>query len=291
MHLCHANRPRQRLELLPGSGSLLAGLLGCALACTGAAAQQNKDVTVLSTVTVTAKANRDPVEKSYRKIIRGMDLFEAQHGLAPAASLRFKLLARRRDTDMQQIEINVIGSSVDLPVTLAPDNTFTLERNPQAFAEDAQVVPDRKARSMTWRTDIRTPGLPPHTRRLGDLRLECRVGMEAGLISESVSLVGRIAGALVSTFVNTPAYCDKVNPQYLFFAERPLFGVTLVDGVRREALPIDRLYGGASEERDDEDRSGCDCELLVDRTYFMPLGDRSWPDDTLVEFETMDDSP
>ncbi|MBF8279701.1 MAG: hypothetical protein HW385_1133, partial [candidate division NC10 bacterium] len=25
------------------------------------------------------------------------------------------------------------------------------------------------------------------------------------------------------------------------------------------------------------------------RTYFLPLGDRSWPDDTLIEFEYMDD--
>ena len=290
MHRCYLTPTRAQAMNPRCTATLLAVLLGCALPCLDAVAQQTKDVTVLPSVTVTAKANRDPVEKSYRRIIRGMDLFEAQHGLAPAASLRFKLLARRRDTDMQQIEINVVGSSVDFSVPLAPDNTFTLERNSRAIAEDAQVVPDRKARSMTWRTDIRTPGLPPHTRRLGDLRLECRVGMEAGLISESVSLVGRIAGALVRPFVNTPSYCDKVDPQYLFFADRPLFGVTLVDGARREALPIDRLYGGASEERDDEDRSGCDCELLVDRTYFMPLGDRSWSDDTLIEFETMDDS-
>jgi hypothetical protein len=30
--------------------------------------------------------------------------------------------------------------------------------------------------------------------------------------------------------------------------------------------------------------------VLVDRTYVLPLGDRSWPDDTLVEFEFMDDA-
>jgi hypothetical protein len=29
--------------------------------------------------------------------------------------------------------------------------------------------------------------------------------------------------------------------------------------------------------------------VLVDRTYFLPLGDPSWPDDTRVEFEYMDD--
>jgi hypothetical protein len=33
----------------------------------------------------------------------------------------------------------------------------------------------------------------------------------------------------------------------------------------------------------------CDCEVLLDRAYFLPLGDRSWPDDTLVEFEYMED--
>ncbi len=284
-------RPSHTIATYPahGAATVLAVLLVCVVVWKEANAQPAKDAPVLPTVTVTAKANRDPVEKSYRRIIRGMELFEAQHALAPAAPLRFKLLARKKDTDMRQIEMNVIGTQVDFPVVIAPDNTFTLERNQRALEEDAQVVPDRKARSMTWRADIRSPGLPPNARRLGDLRLECRVGMEAGLISESVNLVARIAGALVRPFVNTPAYCDKLDPQYLFFADRPLFSVTLVDGARSEVLPIGRLYGGASEERDDEDRSGCDCELLVDRTYFMPLGDRSWSDDTRVEFDYMDD--
>jgi hypothetical protein len=30
---------------------------------------------------------------------------------------------------------------------------------------------------------------------------------------------------------------------------------------------------------------------MLDRTYFLPLGDKSWPDDTLVEFEYMEDKP
>ncbi len=287
MRLSQTNSP----YLAHLAASMLAGLLGCVVAWSDANAQPAREAPVLPSVTVNAKANRDPVEKSYRRIVRGMDLFEAEHALAPAASLRFKLLARQRGTDMQQIEMNVMGSKVDFPVTIAPDNTFTLERNPLALDEDAQVVPDRKVRSMTWRTDIRTPGLPPNVRRLGDLRLECRVGMAAGLISESVNFVARIAGALIRPFVNTPDYCDKPDPQYLFFADRPLFNVTLVDGARKEVLPVSRLYGGASEERDDEDRSGCDCEQLVDRTYFMPLGDRSWPDETRVKFEYMDDGP
>ena len=110
-------------------------------------------------------------------------------------------------------------------------------------------------------------------------------GLEAGLVSTSNSLISRIAGALF----NTPAYCERKVPLYLFFADRPLFSVTLVAGARREILAIDQLYAAASDDPGlKNDLPECDCEVLVDRTYFLPLGDLTWPDDTLVEFEFMD---
>ena len=219
-------------------------------------------------------------------MVRGMDLFDAQRSLSPSGTLRFKLLPRKPDTDMKSIEMEVIGSTVAFPVGLSPDNTFTLERNPKAFDENAQVIPNRKAQTMTWRSDIRTPGLPPGTRRLGDLRLECRVGMEAGLISNSSNIIGRLTQAVL----DTPAYCDRKAPLYLFFADRPLFSVTLVSGDRREVLSIDKLYAAASDDPGlKNDLPYCDCEVLVDRTYVLPLGDLSWPNDTLVVFDYMED--
>ena len=248
-------------------------------------AQPNAGPRDLPPVTISAKANRDPVEKSYRKMLRGMDLFEQQHALSPNGSLRFKLLPRKRETDMNTVQIDVIGSTVDFAVPVAVDHTFTLARNPQAFDEDAQVIPNRKKQTMTWRAEIRTPGLPPDSRRLGDLRLECRVGMEAGLVSTSTSVISRVAGALF----NTPAYCDRKVPLYLFFSDRPLFSVTLVAGTRREILAIDQLYAAATDDPGlKNDLPQCDCEVLVDRTYFLPLGDLSWPNDTLIEFDYMD---
>lgn len=261
-----------------------AWVLACMAVCVDAKAQA-KEAPSLSTVTISAKANRDPVEKSYRKMIRGMDLFEREKSLAPNASLRFKLLPRRRETDMNSIDMEVIGTTIDFPVAIAPDHTFTMPRNQKAFDEDAQVIPNRKKQTMTWRSEIRTPGLPPGTRRLGDLRLECRVGMEAGLVSRGTSIISSIASAVF----DTPAYCDKPAPLYLFFSERPLFSVTLSAGERREILPLAMLYAAASDDpKLDGDLPDCDCEVLVDRTYFLPLGDRSWPDDTLVEFDYME---
>lgn len=245
------------------------------------------DAPSLPSVTISTKANPDPVEKSYRKMIRGMDLFDKERArLSPQGVLRFRLLPRRLDSDMNSIAIEVAGTSVAFDVPVAPDHSFTLERNRQAFDENAQVTPNRKRQTMTWRTDIRTPGLPPGTRRLGDLRLECRVGMEAGLVSEDRTLAGRLASALL----DTPAYCERQAPQYLFFADRPLFSASLVHGPRRQILSIDKLYAGASDNpRLERDLPECDCEVLVDRSYVLPLGDRSWPDETRVEFEYMEE--
>ena len=267
------------------SGFAMVG--ACVMAGTGASAQDKAGV-ALPSVTVSAQANRDPVEKSYRKMIRGMDLFAQQRGMAPNAALRFKLLPRWRGTDMNRVEMEVLGATVDFAVPIAADHTFTLERNQKAFDEDAQVTPNRKAQSMTWRTEVRTPGLPPNTLRLGDLRLECRVGMEAGLVSNSRTWIGR----LVRAVLDTPAYCDSQTQRYLFFADRPVFSVTLVAGERQQILAIDKLYAGVSEDSGLKDELPyCDCEVLLDRAYELPLGDRSWPDETLVVFEAMGDGP
>ena len=234
---------------------------------------------------VVVKALRNPVDKSYRKMVKGMVLFDAMHAMAPEASLRYKLLPRKRDTDMSGIELRIVGDSFELPIALAADQTFTLERQRKALDEDASVRPNRKADSMTWRAEVRTPGLPAHTRRLGDLRLECRVGMEAGLVSHYPSFFGR----LMSVLEDPRDFCNERNVPYLFFAERPLFGVTLSAGARKEVLSVGQLYAGIAHGRAPvNELSYCDCEALLDRAYFLPLGERSWPDETLVELEYMD---
>lgn len=234
---------------------------------------------------VEASALSDPVEKSYRRIVTGMELFERRRDLAPAAALRFKLLPRTRDTDMSGITLAIVGETVDIPVPVADDATFAFVRSQRALDEDAVVVPNRKARTMTWRTDIRTPGLPADTRRLGDLRLECRVGVEAGLVSDMPSsLLGDIAGLIADR-----GYCDQRMPHYLFFAERPLWTVTLVYGERSEVLSVEDMYAGiARSPMTGDELEHCDCEVLLDRTYYAPLGDPRWPDDTLLRFEYMD---
>jgi hypothetical protein len=225
---------------------------------------------------------RDPVDKSYVRMLKGMDRFEREHALAPAATLRFRLLPRLPASTLDGVTLRVAGDSVSLPLALAPDHSFALPRDAQALREDAAVVANRKSDSMTWRAWVQTPGLAPDVRRLGDLRLECRVGMEAGLVSNSARLFGWLNDMLSSP----EQVCNDPDGHYLFFAERPLFSVTLRAGSRSEVLPFRMLYAGGM--LDAASLPYCDCQVLLARSYYAPLWDRSWPDDTELHFEYMD---
>ena len=224
---------------------------------------------------------RDPVKKSYRKMVEGAKLFEERKRLAPDAALRFKLVPRKQNVQMAGVALEAGSTQMEV----ARDHTFTLEYDRAALEEDAKVMSNRKAGTMTWRADVRTPGLPENVRRLGDLRLECEVGMKAGLTS---NYPAGFFGWLDELIAQNPRYCHKAVPRYVFFAERPLFAVTLVHGERRETLPVDLLYAGAARDRDWKKDKYCDCEALFDRAYFAPLGDASWPDDTRVELEYLE---
>ena len=256
------------------------------LGAQAAAQAQPAASAALPSVTVSGKATED-VEKSYRRMIRGMDLFEQRRAqLAPQSTLRFKLLPRRRTTNMGNIQLEILGRTLDEPVPIAADHTFTLARNAQALAEDAVVSPNRASGTMTWRTEIRSPGVPEGMRRLGDLRLECEVGMEARLVSSGATAITKFFNEMK----DTPDYCHRKEQHYLFFTERPVFNVELVAGARREPVAIDRLYASALTDPGlAGDLPACDCEVLLDRTYYLPLADPSWPDDTLVRYEYMDD--
>lgn len=228
---------------------------------------------------------RGPVDKSYVKMIKGMDRFARDHALAPAAVLRFRLLPRLPGVSLDGVALRVAGARVSLPVALAADHSFVLPRSAEAVREDAAVVANRKSDAMTWRAWVHTPGLAPGTRRLGDLRLECRVGMDAGLISNSAPVFGWLADLLT----DTDQVCNKPDGNYLFFAERPVFSVTLRHGARSAVLPFALLYAGGAQTG--ATLPFCDCQVLLARSYYAPLWDRSWPDDTVLEFDPMDGPP
>ncbi len=257
------------------------------MACCGALAQTPAPAPSAAAPIQTVRVPfvRDPVDKSYRKMIKGMDRFERERALAPAATLRFRVLPRLPNSKLDGVTLRVLGDNVSFPLPIGPDYSFVLPRNDQAVREDAAVIASRRSDSMTWRAWVQTPGLPAGTRRLGDLRLECRVGMDAGLISNSSPMFGWLSNALA----NTDQVCSNADGNYLFFADRPVFAVTLRHGARAEVLPFKMMYAGGDQTR--QTLPFCDCQVLLDRSYYAPLWDQSWPDDTILEFDYMDGQP
>lgn len=269
------------------AGAALA-VFSCAIGCgigAGNAMAQSAGVDAAAPIpSVTVPSTRDPVDKSYRKMVRGMERYERARTLAPRSSLRFQLLPRLPGVKLDGVTLKVVGDSITLPVEMGPDHSFILERNEQALREDAALVANRRTSSMTWRAMVRSIGVPDGMRRLGDLRLECLVGMEAGLVSNNSALFTWLTDLLA----DADKVCASPEGNYLQFAERPLFGVTLHAGGRSVALPFRALYAGGTQTS--ATLPYCDCQVLLDRSYYAPVWDRSWPDDTLLSFEYMDEA-
>lgn len=224
---------------------------------------------------------QDRDEKSYRAMLAGMDVFEKHRSLAPAASLRFKVFPRHAGVSMDGLLVQIVGERTGIPVPLAADQSFTLPKDANAADAGAMVRFNRQAGSLAWRADVCSPGVPANARRLGDLLLECKVAMAGDL----VAYVHHPINMLI-TKMEDP--CRTLPINIFYFADRPVFSVTLVSGNRRRILPAALLHGPAAPLMPGHE----DWIFLRERVFtvkFKSLYDEGWPDDTLLQFDYMDD--
>ena len=166
-----------------------------------------------------------------------------------------------------------------MPVAFMPNNFFTIVRNTLALNEGAAVRSNRKDGTFDWSVDVRTSGLPLNTRRLGDLRLQCRIELLAARLGQHIF---------------TPLYymqtaagvdpCSLRNISLLLIGDEPIFAVTLVQGTRRQVLSAVSLYAGSLPSWT---KAITGDWLGREQLFEVPLWDTSWSDDTLVELELM----
>jgi hypothetical protein len=226
-------------------------------------------------------AAQDRDEKSYRVMLAGMDVFDKNRNLAPGASLRFKVFPRHAGVSMDGLVLQIAGDHTSIPVPLAADQTFTLPRNAEAAGHNAAVRFNRQPGSLAWRADIRSPGVPPKARRLGDLLLECRVAMAGDLVAYVHHPIN-----MMITKMEDP--CRTLPINMFYFADRPVFSVALVAGSRRSIMPAAALHGPTAPMMPNQE----DWTFLRERVFmvkFKSLYDQGWPDDTLLQFDYMDD--
>jgi hypothetical protein len=118
---------------------------------------------------------RDADFKTYRIFMLGLDAFDKHQALAPTAPLRFMLRPLDDNAKFDGVTMRIAGAENSIPVPIAADGTFAMPRDQAMADEDAEILLNRKKGLFRWRALVKSPGVPEDKRRLGDLRLECKV--------------------------------------------------------------------------------------------------------------------
>lgn len=234
----------------------------------------------LGRVQVHGEAATAREKKTLAQLFRAEALFEKYRALAPAAALTFKVYPRTQAEAMERLSLGLMTPEGREPVMLDADDRFVINPAWRRLDERTELRSRLADGRVTWRPDIRTPGVPGASegeRRLGDLRLQCRVAFGSGVARGSTGF-----GAFLS-FVFDDCADKDWSPSN--FADRPVFAVTLVHGERRLTVSERLLHGLRDDGGPDYDWG----YSLRERMFRLPLGDARWPDDTRVVFEAMDD--
>jgi hypothetical protein len=139
-------------------------------------------------------------------------------------------------------------------VRIDAEGWFRGARHRGAYEADATYILNKKNGLYTARPDIRTPGLPDNVRRLGDLRLECRVLV--AIIKEQLPF---LAKAAINSLFLTSDWCGKKDVNFSFVADREVAGAWMRSGGRTQELQAEGWR------------------------YMAPVGSKDWPDDALIE--------
>jgi len=254
-------------------GHTLSVALGLALFC-GASGAAGQDDEVQQ---IPVQGVKNPEMKSYRAVWAGLEMFDKEHGLAPAVpELRFRILTKNSkvkctgicatsnnqlpDPSDQGLALRIASDDEAINVPVAPDGLFTVPRSEAAYDANADLLLNRKKGTYKIMPEVRTPGLPDNVRRLGDLRLECKV--QVAIIKEEIPLW---VVALANSILLTRDWCSyktgegHIKWSYSTFA--PVQSAMLVHGDRSQKLETGK------------------------RSFTIEIDDRSWPDDALVQLE------
>jgi hypothetical protein len=208
---------------------------------------------------VHVNAIKNPEMHSYRAIAAGMDTFDEQHALAPAVPhLRFAVRTRGGAVLAGAVPTaRLAGDDVTLALPGGADAQFDVPRRQQAWDTNEELVLSRNRSEVRVWPYVRTPGLADNQRRLGDLRLECKVFITIAKKEAPFWVV-----ALANTVFLTGDWCSffkDADRTWSVNVETPLASAVLREGER--TLPL-RVKG---------------------REFELPLSDAGWSNDAIVD--------
>ena len=227
-------------------------LLFLVLAATAAQAASPGPPVVLVTGT------RIALDWPYAVLEAGMAAFEEERALAPQAALRFRLLLSPGVTILDNVALTLVDGDSLVPVPVTPAGLFQLDHMRRSAG--ASLAVNRNGGQFdgnrTPQPDVRTPGLPDHVRRLGDLRLECRVKM-----AMAKAVLGFLQSIAISALGGSDWCAPRKGGGYSVDTKLAAPQATLSHGNRTLVLPA-RGRGSVT----------------------MPIADPAWADNALVTF-------
>lgn len=245
--------------------TLLACALGSLLCCGNAVAVPGVD----EPSTIHVNALRNPEIHKYKAILAGLDSFDKHHALAPnVAELRFRIEPRLGAPLPEQPRVRIEGEhDFVLPLGLDATYRFSVPRSEAALDAQGELVLNQKRRNYRVVPEVRTPGLPDNIRRMGDLRLECKVMI--AIAKEEIPLFWVLT---INGILMTRDWCSFFSEKersatFAFKTERPLVGALLREGERSKEL-----------------KTG-------DKEFSVGLSDAEWSDEALVELEFASAAP
>ena len=207
--------------------------------------------------TVVIRHLRHPEAMAYANFIAARKAYDAYRRFAPDAPLLFQV--KTRSGKLDGLHVNIEGDNTAIPIAYDELGQFALPYSEQALRDKALVTSDIRRGEVHWLPVVRTPGVPPSTMRLGDLRLFCRLQWA---LEEADASIGTKLMTLVRGNCESSSFITMALPQ-------PGMRVRLVAGERQEML-------GSEGEKN---------RYVAHRTRWEPpFGDASWPDDTRIEF-------
>ena len=236
-------------------------LIACALASLLLGGQAAAVPGVDEPSTIHVKALRNPEIQKYKAILAGLDSFDKHHALAPRVpALRFRVQQRGGAGKPEQPLVRIEGErDFVMPLAIDADNRFTVPRSEAALDARGELVLNQKRKYYRIVPEVRTPGLPDNVRRLGDLRLECKVMID--IAKEEIPLFWVLT---LNSVLMTRDWCSFFSEKersatFAFKAGAPLVEAILSEGNRSKALKTEK------EE------------------FSVGLGDAEWSDEALVE--------
>lgn len=180
---------------------------------------------------VVVNASKRPFAVDAKALQRASAAFDKYRSLAPEAPLRFR--AKDRTPTGEALRIWIERGDFVETILVGADGLLILPKT--AFSGGARLLANRSQDGLSLFPEILSPSTSLHVRRLGDLRLQCRVGWALQL--DEIPLYVR------TSFTMAGGMCNSGKIAYLPYVGFRVSSAELRGSTDSQPVPVTK--GGA----------------------------------------------